>query len=699
MKMANELKYKLSLDLEDLKRDWSTLADRPREFGEQVEENRKKHEDATRQQRDEVSAVDAALKTMHKDADSMTLTTSEKVRGLINHYSEFRQSLMARGGGYELAGTLMPQQMMGMTDSISKIKGSVLSELPAGGLIGLMLLGGAKAEEMRAQTTEAMRMFSQAGHVASSEMKILGADAVALGLKLGKGPGGMMAEFGAMGSAFAAAGATIKEVSQHSFMGPLTGINESIGKTTIRIDSLYKLAAGTTAREAGMIMKNFGMDADGATEFIAKLGAAAVNTSQNVMAFTQSVMASGAALRAQRINISEVAEAQLKMQAAIANTIAPGASGADRQRWAGGYAEQGMQQITQGIAGMSMGMSAVLGEMMKRDNQMETKSSSPLEIMYRFQEGMAKDKVSGKESTFLSDAISQAVKLARQSAGPDEYAQRLFLEKTTGVGHAGSRGMLEIEKARESGSSSALDAAMKKNMGDLKSAFTDRAKETSDFQKALLEAQWGIAKIGMGLLGMVISGLASIVETIKWVYYSYLNKDPHNAQASYMMMEQYSKSSTGAQKVIGEGWSHLMKAGELAGVTTMNMPGVGGPKMSREQVLASLGGANPTGEGLIPSAKGVTKSAIGEAGAETAFTMLGMGEKNAVYEALRFYGLMDAEGKPTQKALASHKATAPQTVKDVSHKDVKVKPGQKLTVSIEDDASENKMAEHPAGRQ
>jgi hypothetical protein len=191
---------------------------------------------------------------------------------------------------------------------------------------------------------------------------------------------------------------------------------------------------------------------------------------------------------------------------------------------------------------------------------------------------------------------------------------------------------------------------------------------------------------------MVISGIASIVETIKWVYYSYLNKDPRQAQASEFMLAQYAGASTRAQGIIAEGGKHLFRAAELAGVTTMNMPGVGGPSMSREAYLKSIGGAAPTGEGLIPSAKGVSKGLIGEAATETLAAMSGFGDENAVYNALRYYGLIDPQGKPTQKAKAAPKPAAP-AVKDVSHKEATVKPGQKLVVQIEHDAAAAKQAE------
>jgi hypothetical protein len=667
MKMT-DIKFKLSLEMEDYKRNFALMADNQEELAEQIEKNKKAHSDAAKQRDDEIQGVEAAVKSLHREADRMTLTSMEKVRGLINHYAEFKQHLAAQGGAKELVSTVMPNQLDGLAGGLSRLKGSILAELPAGGLIGLMLYGAFKKEEIQAQTVTFMRMFEQAGRVGSTEMQKIGGEAVKVGLALGKGPLGLQSEYAAMAAAFAAAGVTSKEVARDSFMGPLAKVSESITTTSFRIDSMFKLAAGTAAREASTMMKNFGMDADSATELFAKMGFAANATNQNIMAFTQSVQASGAALRSQRINLSEVAEAQLKVQASVAG-IAPGKTDADRSRWAGGYAEQGTQQITQSIAGMSMGMSAVLGEMMKKSGALTTNTDSSLETMFRFKEGILNDQRKPEDTTYVTSAIKTAVELAKKSAGPDEYAQRLFLMKTMGVGYEGSRGMLAIDKAA---SGPELDKALKDNIGHLQKALISREDETSKFQKALLEAQWGIAKIGMGVLGLILSGIMSIIETVKWAYYSWKG-NTHEAGDAEAAMRFYSNKSTIGMTNVDEGIKSSGKAleGALGGFGFYKRP-----EHSEETNRSIQNEKNEKKRGKQDRIEAIdTAVKVWDSPIKSMLDLLG--EK------------IDLDKEPV---LRQNRKVAPdnEPIQNVGAEHASVRPGRSLTITVYEDISGDK---------
>jgi len=424
-------------------------------------------------------------------AEDFKSSWKDSFKSIGEGYEDFVKDLRSKGGPHGAIGELLPQKLedtSGIQGGMAKLKGSILSELPFGGLLGLMMYGSMKEEEFRAHSTGVMRMFQQSGEVATGTFQAIEGEARKLGVKFGMKPPGMFAEFEQSARQFAQAGVDVEDVLQKINMhGGETG--ESLLKTSSRLDSLFEQAAGTAARNMSQLIRDFNLDGAKSAEVVAGIGLAARESGSSVTAFTSSVMRNAAAMRMMRVDIEEVANAQLKFTK-IAEKLMPGTS----EQFRAQYAEQATQQITGGIAGMGVGMSAELGSRMGL--------GSDLEAYYKFREGVSGE--GGGNRDIFAGSIAELLKMAKETGGT-EQEQRRFLEVGPAkMGFEGSRVLMELQKqAKNSGKTVEEVVKSKEGQKALQKAFEGRAAKTSRFQISLLEMQDGIMKIGAGLLGTV----------------------------------------------------------------------------------------------------------------------------------------------------------------------------------------------------
>lgn len=431
------------------------------------------------------------------EADSVKGKIKELFKDLTLSYQQFVDDMRKQGGVVGAIGELFPREIVGIQSGVQKIKGSILSELPAGGLIGLMMLGAMREEEVRAAGASTMRMFQQSSQVGRDALGAINSEARRLGVTLGKGPTGMFGEFQASAQQFAQAGVDVEDVLKNNFKSPIEGISESALKSAVRLDTLFKSGSGTAAKEMAAMMRNFNLDASEAAKMYAGIGLAARDSGNSVTSFMTSVMQSSAAMRTMRVDIGEVSEAQLKF-ASIVQQQMPGVT----KQFSAQYAETATRQITQGLAGMGIGLSAVLAE---RISNKEGKPVEGLDAYYAFKEGFGGAGQKEGSGVFIK-GINELLAMTRETGG-SKAEQRFFLEKM-GMGFEGSKVLMEINKEIEQGST--IQESVAKHQKDLAGAFKDATSETSAFQRALLEIQDGIAKTGAGLLGTVVGGIKLI---------------------------------------------------------------------------------------------------------------------------------------------------------------------------------------------
>jgi len=613
-----ELKYTISIEAEQLKRDLAIIAKYPTEFGDAQDEAKEKSVDAYKRITREVSGVDAALKAMHRDADTMAISTREKVEGLVKYYGEWAQItrtklVEAHGEMGRVAGEFIPQQTMGMSSAIRSFKSSMLSEIPFGGLIGLMVLGGKRDEDIRAASTSAMRIFTQVGEVGRGELTGLKDKVYDLSTSLGMGPEGLFAELGASAGAFSSFGVQAGEALQKMKLGE-TGVVEQTIMATMRLDSFFKLAAGTSARAAGDMVRNFGLGVVDATKTVAAMAITAQDAGVNVQSFLQSVASSSSVLRTQRVDIGEVAAAQLKLKAAIEGTIAANMKDPEAKRaFATGYAEQAVGQVTRAVAGLSVGMSAVLAERITERGGMPGGPVSGLQAYYAFKEGFGGAGQSDKDKGLFAESVTELANMAKENSETVED-QKFFLEKVAGVGPEGARGILAMAEDIAGGLD--VDTALKNNQDKFKTAFDLRAEETSKFQIDMQKIQKAIAELGSGILGAVINGFKSLGWSITWAVQSILTAmkiggSAYERDKAAVMIDIIGKRSDKAWNKMG---ASMWELGEAVG-------GFGGDAIDtgendEEEIIKRLGKRpigdalkNAQGRGLYSTLKGLMSGA------------------------------------------------------------------------------------------
>jgi hypothetical protein len=588
-----EVKTKISLDLAQLQRDLETFVGSNRDLFDAVQDVSRAYDDQNDKQRQLARGRQRALRDLKDEWAASHKDVKEKIVDIDQVWGKFTDKLKeTRFIGP--AAEALPQQLSGARNAFSQFRTTMLAELPFGGIIGLMVLGGKREEEIRAMTTSAMRTFQQAGQVGRGELTQLSGRIRSLGVQIGKGPTGLMGEFEAAGASFAQFGVSSSEALSKGFMSPLRGVNETVLETSVRLDSLFKQGAGTAARQMGQVIKDFGVNTSESARIIASVGLAARDSGTSVQAFTSSVMRSAAALRTQRVDITEVAEAQLKFQKIMERDLGA------RPQFAAGFAERGIAQVTQGLAGMSAGLSAVIGERilarrpeLQREGEPLTGLAARRAMRLGFQGGQAPE----GQREFFAESIREITRLAREAA-PDPAGQRYFLERQ-GFGFEGAEALMAISE--ETSTTNDINKAIENHQKELKRAFVDRGAEQSGYLKAIMDAQDGIAKVGAGLLTAVISGFQGVFNMAQALWAKYVTKDQQEAEYRFAQMEAISKRSTSAFDLIAKGAKQIGTGGEEFAETLLGRHGERG--ISKEQWLREDPSRRdlPTGEDVSPA--------------------------------------------------------------------------------------------------
>lgn len=560
-----DVKSKIDLDTGDLKTNLDDFTSRLEDIVDLWGTLKEESTDVLDYQKETFAGIADAAKDTYKEQKTGAEETKKEVLSLGQAYEKMVSDMKRQRGAKGVIAEMLPEkaQFMGVQNSMAKLKGSILSELPFGGLIGLMVLGGRREEEVRAMGAQVGRVFQQTGQAGRREMGLIGNDIRRLGVLLGKGPTGLAGEAASAAAAFAQAGIDIETVVNQKFSEPIKGSRGSIFEASMAIDALFKQASGTAARQMGEMIRDFNLNAKESARVVAAIGLSARDSGTSVAVFSSSVMRSAQALRTQRVDIEEVAEAQLAFQRSLERTM-PGVT----KQFTAGYAERAIGQVTQGLAGMSVGLSAVLGERITaRGGAGAEGAKTGLEAYYALREGFQGRGQQGEEGGMFVESVRELLTLAQEN-GRTVEEQRFFLERM-GFGFEGAKAIIDVGKETAKGTS--LQSAISKHQGELNRAFIDRASETSSFQRALLKIQNGIAKVGAGLLAATIGGMQTIIFTMNYMAQGIFGDDAEK-RASLRMIDQSVKMSTKGYQMIVGGIGEVFggaKQGVMAGMGLM----------------------------------------------------------------------------------------------------------------------------------
>jgi len=575
-----DIKANIDFDVSDLRDSLSDIHGGIEDLVNLLSSSHTKFVRNVNEQADAMKGISDAAQSIGKELETEQQKWSSQIREIGKNWKQTVEEMRREGGIKGLVGEALPTEITGAQSSIQKFKSSVLSELPFGGLIGLMVLGGKKDEVTKAMGAEVSRVFQETGEVGTRYMNEIGKSVRSIGVALGTGPESMKGEFLSAAKAFAQGGVEIEDVMKNKFEVPIRESRGTILETSVALDSLFKQGAGTAARQMTDMIKDFNMSASESARTVAALGLQARDSGTSVSAFMGSVMQSSQALRTQRVDITEVAEAQLKFQKILKEQGGP----AMTQQFAAGYAERAIGQVTQGLANMGTGLTAVLGERITARGGLGGGAVGGLEAYYAMREGFQGEGQGAGEQGIFVESIKELVSLTREMGGTKEE-QRFFLEKQ-GFGFEGSKAILDLADQIESvgDDEKAISKVIADNQESLNKAFVNREKETSDFQKALLKIQEGIAQLGAGLLSATISGLQTLVELgrLIWAYIS--GKSDEEKGFIMQEMERGANAATMATDRIMSGVGTIFKGVGMGVDTTLGFgTGGGGTRAEREQ--------------------------------------------------------------------------------------------------------------------
>jgi hypothetical protein len=575
--MAEEIKAEVQFEITDLKDAIDDLNGSVQDFIEAFSSDFvDKVNTGSSALKESLSGVSEAAKDITKEVKSSTEEQKKELLTLSQQYDKWLADMKRKGG---LRGALaegMPQQLTGLQTGVQKFKQSLLSELPFGGLIGMALLGAKREQEVFATGARAARLFQQTGDVASRQMARVGNDIRRLGVMLGKGPDGLAGEFNAAAAAFAQGGVDIQEVLETKIDRPIRGSRGSILETSIAIDSLFKQAAGTAARQMTAMIRDFNLDAKTSADVVAAIGFSARDSGTSVQSFTESVMRSATALRTQRVDITEVASAQLKFQQILEQGM-PGT----RAEFRAGYAERAIGQVTQGLANMNVGLTAVLGERVSRTMG---EPVTGLQAYYLMREGLGgKGQLSEEEQGYFAQSLKELGALAAEG-GRTEEEQRFFLERM-GFGFEGAKAIqsMSAELEKTGGDQVEMQKVVAAHSEELRDAFKDRAAEQTDLLKSLVKMQDGVARLSAGILGALITGFQGMIHGIRQIVIALTGTETEKAAAK-KYSDVLGEQATRAYDMLNRGIEQTLQGAEM-GFLSVLATGRGGKFRGYQDIL------------------------------------------------------------------------------------------------------------------
>lgn len=409
-----------------------------------------------------------------------------------------RQLTEARG----LTGRIGETLGMSGANSMKTFAGSKMNELtaglPFGGLLGLMLFGRMKEAEFAAQGRKIANQFLAVGDVSKGTAAKMAADGVKIWSSWMADPGELAAITGAFAQMGVSGGEAMRKAGFEA-----KGFGDTVFDAAFAMDTLTKSATGSFATAIGSAMQASGADIKAATADVTALGLELRNTGANVGQFVSALMQSQSGLRVQRQSVGDLRE-----QYGLLREAFHGLGGS--REFQAQSTLKGVQAIAGGAGNMSEGLSAFLGQ---RIGARTGKSVGGVDALIAMQEGQV-----GKGGAFLGEVTRELGRLAKESAGDDPNRQKFFLQKVApSLGVEGARAVLAINEQMEKdlAKGATSDEVIKSHLDDLNKAFSQRAEESSPYEKAMRQLTTQLVTIGAEMLKVTITGIMNAGDNMK----------------------------------------------------------------------------------------------------------------------------------------------------------------------------------------
>lgn len=397
-----------------------------------------------------------------------------------------------------MMGNTMAQTLTGkenVAGALSNITSSLSALAPTagglGGLFGMLMYGQVKEAEFKALGQLAIQQFDQVGGHAGDLGKKMAGMAKYMSIA------GMIdaKDFSIVSAAVVSFGLDIKDVSKDidGFKSTAKGAGTDFLTFSLSMDKAFEMAAGTTAKFGGTLVRDFNMTTNEAATNLRQMATAARDSGQSVVTYMQQVMEASSALRLMNANQGAVSETMLMASKSFQ-------AGGLNKSFAGAYAAQGMSQVTGAMAGgMNEGVRAIIAQKMYGGDALDALA-------------MLNSPVARGGKKLDAHAFIGAAGDIMNSNGPQTVgAQYKFAESVFGVGTAGADLLLKAFKEKQETGTTSNDT-----LAAINKAFEDEAKKKSSLEIAVDTIKQAIADTMVGLLQMIVNGLKAVYDGIQW---------------------------------------------------------------------------------------------------------------------------------------------------------------------------------------
>lgn len=368
---------------------------------------------------------------------------------------------------------------------LQSFKRSLLSEVPFGGILGIMLYGRMKEAEFAAFGEQAAQQFKTAGRVGRQEAGQLGG----VIRRLQTSFQGTAQDVMTVTAAMADAGVQADQGFGKAEFA-IEGSRRTLIETSVALDKMFQQGSGATAKTTVQLMRDTNVTLREGLTLTKDLGFAARESGMSFQQMSATITQATSALRLQQVDARALADTVMQMQRGFE------AQGMGRER-AGALAAGGMGALAQSLTGMGQGQQAVIGQRVAGTLGMGDVGG--IEAIIQMQRGFR-----GQEGsqTFFAEALNQMTQMAEEIAGPNEFQQEFTMQRMFGMTPEASQALMAMRKDISAGMT--VDKAAAKHADELNKAFRDEALKTSTFTKLMTALRDTIARLGSELLNQLI---------------------------------------------------------------------------------------------------------------------------------------------------------------------------------------------------
>jgi hypothetical protein len=369
----------------------------------------------------------------------------------------------------------------------------------AGGLFGLMMYGVTERDRLQSQAGELENIITASGHGVSRQMVSFFAGFQEQAQKF---LGISRQEIQSILTQLNSAGVELDKL-QMNWHNELGIVGHDVVTMSLAFDRLFEEDSGTTLAAAVQSAKNYGESIENTTLQMVRIGFAASKAGTGISAFMHFVVDLEPQLRYYHADAEAIAGLTLSLQdefikAGMASTVAMD------------VAKKGMGQIASGLSNLSIGLKAHIGE--------STGLGEGLDAAYALT-----DSIRNADPKLFMGTLKRIAKLAEKETAntgtqllSEKDRFRLYLEQNLNMGFEGALAMSKILDMQDDRAQVA--ALESKDWSELRDSFQTESEKMSALEKDKNKILKGMAEVGQGILGVLMSLSGFAIISIKSLF-------------------------------------------------------------------------------------------------------------------------------------------------------------------------------------